>query len=144
MVIDGVVDTIVQVPLSTFTSWPHRALVTDGQPSRRLKYVHITVKCYDLTFTTIASAWCVRRLPSLEIPILCAASLSDTEAVLDGLAETCAQAGPINCSLAQNHTTPGSIRQSVKDLINVRVTNAVLLMHSLFADGIRRAQERRI
>lgn len=50
------------------------------------------------------------------------ASLSDTEAVLEGFAESCVQAGPQNCSLAQNAATPASIVQGVKDLINVRMT----------------------
>ena len=47
------------------------------------------------------------------------ASFSGTELVLEGLAETCAQAGPSNCSLAQNRTTPAEIVQGVRDLINV-------------------------
>ena len=49
------------------------------------------------------------------------ASFSGTELVLEGFAETCAQAGPSNCSLAQNRTTPAEIVQGVRDLINVRV-----------------------
>ena len=49
------------------------------------------------------------------------AELSGTESVLEGLAETCAQAGPKNCSLAQNRTTPAEIVQAVRDLINVRM-----------------------
>ncbi|KAF8586191.1 alpha/beta-hydrolase [Ramaria rubella] len=45
-------------------------------------------------------------------------SLSAIDSVLEGFAEQCVQAGPQNCSLAQNDSTPASVVQNIHSLID--------------------------
>ncbi|KAF8582474.1 alpha/beta-hydrolase [Ramaria rubella] len=45
-------------------------------------------------------------------------SLSAVESVFQGFAEKCSEAGPQNCAIAQNDSTPASILQGIENLIN--------------------------